>query len=78
MDLLLFILLLIIVINLYISNNKREYYQQVPLKQYEKEKNINIFSGSESPENTYQKFNANLISAIANVNKAQNMLGIHK
>ncbi len=55
MDLLLFILLLIIVINLYISNNKREYYQQVPLKQYEKEKNINIFSGSESPENTYQK-----------------------
>jgi hypothetical protein len=77
MDLLLIILLLIIIINLCISSKNIEYYQQVPLKQYEKEKNINIFSGNKTPQDTYQKFNTNLISAIANVNVAQNMLGMH-
>ena len=77
MNLLLFILLIIIVINLYISSSNREYYQQVPLKQYEQEKNINIFSDGTSPEDTYQKFNTDITSSLANVNKAQSMLGIH-
>ena len=76
MNLLLFILLIVIIINLCVSCNNREYYQQVPLKQYEQEKNINIFSNNNSPQDTYQKFNTNITSAIANVNKAQNMLGI--
>ncbi len=77
MNISLFILLIIIVINLYISSSNREYYQQVPLKQYEQEKDINIFSNSNSPQDTYQKFNIDLTSSLANVNKAQNMLGIH-
>jgi len=76
MNLLLFILLIVIIINLCVSCNNREYYQQVPLKQYQKEKGINIFSDSNSSQDTYQKFNTNITSAIANVNKAQNMLGI--
>jgi len=77
MNISLFILLIIIVINLYISSSNREYYQQVPLKQYEQEKDINIFSNSNSPQDTYQKFNIDLTSSLANVNKAQNMLGMH-
>ena len=71
------ILSIIIIINLYISINNREYYQQVPLKQYEQEKDINIFSDSNSPQDTYQKFNVEIMSSLANVNKAQSMLGIH-
>lgn len=71
------ILSIIIIINLYTSIDNREYYQQVPLKQYEQEKDINIFSDSNSPQDTYQKFNVELISSLANVNKAQSMLGIH-
>ena len=71
------ILSIIIIINLYISINYREYYQQVPLKQYQEEKGINIFSDSNSPQDTYQKFNVELMSSLANVNKAQSMLGIH-
>lgn len=71
------ILSIIIIINLYTSTNNREYYQQVPLKQYQKEKGINIFSDSNSPQDTYQKFNMDLTSSLANVNKAQSMLGIH-
>jgi hypothetical protein len=77
MNISLFILLIIIVINLYISSSNREYYQQVPLKQYEQEKHINIFSNSNSPQDTYQKFNIDLTSSLANVNKAQTMLGMH-
>jgi hypothetical protein len=77
MNISLFILLIIIVINLYISSSNREYYQQVPLKQYQKEKGINIFSNSNSPQDTYQKFNIDLTSSLANVNKAQTMLGMH-
>ncbi|ALH23181.1 hypothetical protein ceV_275 [Chrysochromulina ericina virus CeV-01B] len=77
MNISLFILLIIIVINLYISSSNREYYQQVPLKQYEQEKDINIFSNSNSPQDTYQKFNIDLTSSLANVNKAQTMLGMH-
>ena len=71
------ILSIIIIINLYISISNREYYQQVPLKQYQEEKGINIFSDSNSPQDTYQKFNVELMSSLANVNKAQSMLGIH-
>lgn len=71
------ILSIIIIINLYISISNREYYQQVPLKQYQEEKGINIFSDSNSPHDTYQKFNVELMSSLANVNKAQSMLGIH-
>jgi hypothetical protein len=71
------ILSIIIIINLYTSTNNREYYQQVPLNQYQKEQGINIFSDSNSPQDTYQKFNMELTSSLANVNKAQSMLGIH-
>lgn len=71
------ILSIIIIINLYISISNREYYQQVPLKQYQEEKGINIFSDSNSPQDTYQKFNAYLSLSLENVNKAQSMLGIH-
>jgi hypothetical protein len=70
------ILSIIIIINLYISISNREYYQQVPLKQYQEEKGINIFSDSNSPQDTYQKFNAYLSLSLENVNKAQSMLGI--
>ncbi len=71
------ILSIIIIINLYISISNREYYQQVPLKQYQEEKGINIFSDSNSPQDTYQKFNTYLSLSLENVNKAQSMLGIH-
>lgn len=71
------ILSIIIIINLYTSIDNREYYQQVPLKKYEKEKNINIFSDNNSPQDTYQIFNIELASSLANVNNAQTMLGIH-
>lgn len=71
------IILSIIIIDLYISISNREYYQQVPLKQYQEEKGINIFSDSNSPQDTYQKFNAYLSLSLENVNKAQSMLGIH-
>ncbi len=65
MNISLFILLIIIVINLYISSSNREYYQQVPLKQYEQEKDINIFSNSNSPQDTYQKFNIDITSSFS-------------